>query len=239
MATVLGAASTPPLENKGSIFFCSLLLFSDFVLLSMWVFSYGFCYLYLILNLKLFGVIVWIPKWVFLDLLFASISFGRAALTAGLLAGVSDSVAQKLTGIQKLQLKRLLLKVLFGFAYGGPFGHYLHILMDKIFKGKKDSKTVARKVLLEQLTSNPWNNMLFMLYYGFIVEGRPWVQVKGKIKKDYPSVQLTSWMFWPIIGWVNHQYMPLQFRVIFHSSVACCWGIFLNLRARSLALTNK
>ncbi|XP_043690952.1 peroxisomal membrane protein PMP22-like isoform X2 [Telopea speciosissima] len=122
------------------------------------------------------------------------------AITAGVLAAISDSISQKLSGIQKLQLRRLLLKV----------------------------------VLLEQLTSSPWNNILFMLYYGLVVEGRTWNQIRGKIKKDYPSVQLTAWMFWPIVGWVNHQYMPLQFRVIFHSCVACCWGIFLNLRARSI-----
>ncbi|KAF2304952.1 hypothetical protein GH714_000696 [Hevea brasiliensis] len=92
------------------------------------------------------------------------------AITAGLLSAISDIVAQKLSGIQKLQLRRLLLKVLFGFAYLGPFGHFLHIILDKMFKGKKDTKTVAKKVVLEQLTSSPWNNMLFMIYYGVIVE---------------------------------------------------------------------
>lgn len=35
---------------------------------------------------------------------------------------------------------------LLGFVYLGPFGHFLHILLDKLFKGKKDSKTVAKKV---------------------------------------------------------------------------------------------
>lgn len=33
------------------------------------------------------------------------------AITAGVLSAISDIVAQKLTGIQKLQLKRLLLKI--------------------------------------------------------------------------------------------------------------------------------
>ncbi|XP_057960798.1 peroxisomal membrane protein PMP22-like isoform X2 [Malania oleifera] len=159
------------------------------------------------------------------------------AITAAVLSGISDSVAQKLSGIQKLQIRRLLLKMLFGFAYLGPFGHFLHILLDKLFKGKKDTKTVAKKVMLEQLTSSPWNNLLFMIYYGLIVEGRPWIHVKSKIRKDYPSVQFTAWTFWPVVGWVNHQYVPLQMRVIFHSIIACCWGIFLNLQARSIALT--
>ncbi|XP_059595892.1 peroxisomal membrane protein PMP22 isoform X1 [Vitis vinifera] len=145
------------------------------------------------------------------------------AITAAVLSAVSDIVSQKLSGIQKLQLKRLLLKVLLGFVYLGPFGHFLHILLDKLFKGKKDSKTVAKKVVLEQLTASPWNNFVFMVYYGLVIEGRNWSQVKTKIKKDYPAVQYTSWTFWPVVGWVNHQYVPLQLRVIFHSVIACAW----------------
>ncbi|KAH9749596.1 peroxisomal membrane protein pmp22 [Citrus sinensis] len=92
------------------------------------------------------------------------------AITAGVLSAISDIVAQKLTGIQKLQLRRLLLKVLFGCAYLGPFRHFLHLILDKIFKGKKDTSTVAKKVVLEQLTSSPWNNLMFMIYYGVVVE---------------------------------------------------------------------
>ncbi|XP_021294590.1 peroxisomal membrane protein PMP22-like isoform X1 [Herrania umbratica] len=158
------------------------------------------------------------------------------AITAAVLSGISDTVSQKLSGIPKLQLRRLVLKMLFGFAYLGPFGHYTYILLDKVFKGKNDSKTVAKKVVLEQLTSSPCNNLLFMIYYGVVVEGRPWMHVKTRIKKEYPKVQLTAWTFWPVVGWINHQYVPLQFRVIFSSLIAFCWGIFLNLRARSMAL---
>uniref|UniRef100_A0A2P2K0I4 Peroxisomal membrane protein PMP22 n=1 Tax=Rhizophora mucronata TaxID=61149 RepID=A0A2P2K0I4_RHIMU len=157
------------------------------------------------------------------------------AITAGVLAGFSDAVAQKISGIKKLQLRRLLLIMLYGFAYGGPFGHFLHKLMDIIFKKKKDNTTIAKKVLLEQLTSSPWNNLFFLMYYGLVVEGRQWDLVKSKVKKDYPTVQLTAWKFWPIVAWVNYQYVPLQFRVLFHSFVASCWGIFLNLKARSAA----
>ncbi|XP_010317660.1 peroxisomal membrane protein PMP22 [Solanum lycopersicum] len=158
------------------------------------------------------------------------------AITAAVLSAISDIVAQKITGIKRLQMRRLLLKVLFGFAYLGPFGHFLHLLLDKLFKGKKDTATVAKKVVLEQVTSSPWNNLLFMIYYGLVIESRPWIQVKSNIKREYPKVQYTSWTFWPVVGWINHQYVPLQFRVIFHSIVACGWGIFLNLRARSMAL---
>ncbi|KAL1805487.1 hypothetical protein ACET3Z_028555 [Daucus carota] len=153
------------------------------------------------------------------------------AITAGVLSAISDITSQKITGIKKLQLRRLALKVLFGLLYLGPFGHYFHLLLDKLFKGKKDPSTVGKKVLVEQLTSSPWNNLLFMIYYGSIIEGRPWNQVKTKIKKEYPTVQYAAWTFWPVVGWINHQHVPLQFRVIVQSAVACCWGIFLSVRA--------
>ncbi|XP_042067389.1 uncharacterized protein LOC121810706 [Salvia splendens] len=119
-------------------------------------------------------------------------------ITAGVLSAVSDVAAQKLSAIQKLQPKRLLLKVIFGSAYLCPLSHYFHILLDKIFKGKKDTKTVAKKVVLEQLTISPWNNLMFMIYttaslslqYLLLMHviGRPWIHTKSKIKKEYPTV---------------------------------------------------
>ncbi|RLN08350.1 hypothetical protein C2845_PM11G01730 [Panicum miliaceum] len=81
-------------------------------------------------------------------------------ITAGCLAGVSDSVAQKLSGYQKIEKRRLFLKM----------------------------------VLLEQVTSSPWNNLLFLFYYGYVVERRPLKEVTIRVKKQYPSVQLSAWM---------------------------------------------
>jgi hypothetical protein len=39
------------------------------------------------------------------------------AITAGVLSGISDVVSQKLTGIQKIQLRRLVLKVVMLFLF--------------------------------------------------------------------------------------------------------------------------
>ncbi|KAH7858945.1 hypothetical protein Vadar_029683 [Vaccinium darrowii] len=158
------------------------------------------------------------------------------AITSGCLIGSSDIIAQKITGAKRLQFKRILLLMLYGLIYSGPFGHFYHKLMDRIFKGKKGNTTVAQKVVLEQLSASPWNNILFMMYYGLVVEGRPWGLVKNKVRNDYPSIQLTAWKFWPIVGWINYQYVPIQFRVLFQSFVGSCWAIFLNLRARSVAI---
>ncbi|GAB4850869.1 hypothetical protein Ancab_030170 [Ancistrocladus abbreviatus] len=156
------------------------------------------------------------------------------AITAGVLAGCSDFTAQRVSGVKKLHFRRLFLIMLYGLLYSGPFGHFFHKLMDRIFEGKKGNTTVAMKVIVEQLSASPWNTILFMTYYGLIVEGRPWPLVKNKLQRDYPSIQLTAWRFWPIVNWVNYQYMPPQLRVLFDSFIAACWGIFLNLKAKSV-----
>ncbi|XP_023003050.1 peroxisomal membrane protein PMP22 isoform X2 [Cucurbita maxima] len=91
-------------------------------------------------------------------------------ITSGVLVAINDVTSQKLIGIQKLQLRRILLKVLYGCLYLGPFGHFLHQILDKIFQGKRDSKTVAKKVLVEQLTSSPLSHFVFLVYYGLIIE---------------------------------------------------------------------
>jgi peroxisomal membrane protein 2 len=64
------------------------------------------------------------------------------------LSGVSDVVSQKLSGIQKIQLRRVLLKVIFAGGFLGPAGHFFHTYLDKFFKGKKDTQTVAKKVTM-------------------------------------------------------------------------------------------
>jgi peroxisomal membrane protein 2 len=152
------------------------------------------------------------------------------ATTAGVLAGCSDLVAQKLSGAKKLQLRRSLLMLLYGFVYGGPFGHFFHKLMERLFP-RRDTPTLVKKVLVEQLTSGPWNNFVFMLYMGLVIEGRPWRLVKNKLRTDYPVVQLNAWRVWPLVSFINYYYMPIHLRVLFHNLAAVCWGTFLILRS--------
>ncbi|XP_057504375.1 peroxisomal membrane protein PMP22-like isoform X3 [Actinidia eriantha] len=139
------------------------------------------------------------------------------AITAGIFAGCNDLAVQKNSRTKKLQLRRLLLVMLYGFSYEGPFDYFFRKWMEIIFKGKKDKKTVAKKFLLEQLTAAPWINFCFMMYHGLVVEGKPLGSVKKKVRKEYLSIQLTAW----------------KVRVMFYCCAASCWNIFLHLKARA------
>ncbi|RZS01259.1 hypothetical protein BHM03_00031072 [Ensete ventricosum] len=71
---------------------------------------------------------------------FSLLYFLMAHFLFSMLKSVTCSHNSSMTPYNVLQI--------FGFAYGGPFGHFLHKLLEIIFKGKKDSKTVAKKVFL-------------------------------------------------------------------------------------------
>ena len=47
-----------------------------------------------------------------------------------------------------------------------------------------------KKVLLDQSTYGPINNILFMCYLAMVVEGRSWPATRGQVAAQYPNVQL-------------------------------------------------
>lgn len=158
------------------------------------------------------------------------------AITSGVLAGSSDCLAQKISGAKSLQYKRAIFMMLYGLVYGGPFGHYWHKLMDRIFAGsKKDGTTLVKKVVLEQLTANPWNNFFYMCYIGVLLEGRSLTSLKSKLQSDFLGVQLNSWRFWPVVSLINYRYMPGPLRVLFANLAAVCWANYLKWRILSSA----
>lgn len=57
------------------------------------------------------------------------------------------------------------------------------------------------QVALEQLTSSPWNNMLFMIYYGVVVESK---FIAAQLKSYQPLIHLTWGLILSIyLPWEN------------------------------------
>lgn len=71
-----------------------------------------------------------------------------------------------------------------------------------------------------------------MAFATLVLEGRSLAELRVKIGKDYPSVQLYGWRLWPLAALINYRFVPLQFRVLFINLVALCWTTFLLLRAK-------
>lgn len=157
------------------------------------------------------------------------------AVTAGVLAGVSDVLAQRISGEKRVAVRRTLLMMAFGCVYAGPSAHYMHKLLDYLFHSGKDTGTAVKKVVVEQLTYGPLCNVLFMAYISLVVEGRPLGFLQQKLRADYPAVQLNGWKVWPLAALINYKYVGIQYRVLFVNIVALFWSTFLILRSRTAA----
>ncbi|KAJ3672127.1 hypothetical protein LUZ60_006848 [Juncus effusus] len=160
------------------------------------------------------------------------------AITAGVMSGLSDAIAQRITGNKHIQMKRVMLMMLTGFAYLGPFDHFMRKILNKLFKGNS-KETFAKKMFIQEFVIAPMNNMLFLAFYGKFVEGRPFSAVKQKIRNDFPSIQLAAWKFWPLITYLSYQYVPLKLHLLCANIIGVGWGVFLNLKARSVAPSLK
>ncbi|BDA42748.1 Peroxisomal membrane protein PMP22 [Coccomyxa sp. Obi] len=155
------------------------------------------------------------------------------ALTSSVIAGFSDVVAQRMIWKGPLNWRRTAALAVFGLVWSGPANHYWQAFLERVFRGKRDAATLCKKVLLDQLTYGPFNNILFMSYIALIVEGRSWEFTQAKLFRDFAGIQKNGWRLWPLASLINYAYVPLRLRVLFVNVVAFFWSTFMILRSRT------
>mmetsp|Transcript_9766 Transcript_9766/g.16005 ORF Transcript_9766/g.16005 Transcript_9766/m.16005 type:complete len:202 (-) Transcript_9766:59-664(-) len=154
-------------------------------------------------------------------------------ITSGVLAGVSDLIAQSLDkSTRHYKISRTAKLVLYGFLISGPAGHYWQKIIESIFRGRKPSTTLAvEKVLVDQAIYAPFINFVFFVFLG-IAERRTPRQINSKINKDLWRVLKMNWRVWPIVNLINYKFVPVELRVLFCNIVSIFWATFLILAAR-------
>lgn len=158
------------------------------------------------------------------------------SITAALLAALADLVAQRLSATssrQGLNWRRVIALALYGGIWGGPSNHYWQGMLDRIFPSKKDPLRPVKKVLLDQLTYGPLNNVLFMLFISKVVEGRSNAVTMRKLRSSYWEIQKRGWRLWPMAQFINQSFVPLNLRVLWTNAVALLWSTSLILNSKT------
>ncbi|KAK9909772.1 hypothetical protein WJX75_007242 [Coccomyxa subellipsoidea] len=155
------------------------------------------------------------------------------AITSSVIAGFSDVVAQRMIWKGPLNWRRTAALAVFGLVWSGPANHYWQAFLERLFRGKRDAATLCKKVLLDQLSYGPLNNVLLMSYITLIVEGRSWDFTRTKLFNDFAGVQKNGWRLWPLASFINYRFVPLRLRVLFVNVVAFFWSTFMILRSRT------
>lgn len=122
------------------------------------------------------------------------------AVTAGVLAGSSDLLAQRLSG-GSINWRRTLAIALYGVVWSGPAGHFWQQALERLFPDRKDPLRSAKKVLLDQLTFGPLCNGLFLAFMAGVVEGRGWAGTRWApaAHRLAPGMEQLAWAPCPTV----------------------------------------
>jgi peroxisomal membrane protein 2 len=65
-------------------------------------------------------------------------------------------------------------------------------------------------VLTDQLVYGPLQNALFISFLAAVVEGRSGASTLARLRGELPAVQSRGWRFWPVVSFVNQEFIPLK-----------------------------
>ncbi|CAL1263474.1 unnamed protein product [Larinioides sclopetarius] len=146
--------------------------------------------------------------------------------------GSSDLIAQ--TAIERKEVKQIEPLRIGRFAFLGtcfvaPVLRTWYNILEKTITTV--GKTVGlRKMLLDQMFFSPCFLGCLLSVSG-LLQLQPWPVIKAKINEDYFKVLKTNYMLWPAAQLITFYVIPLQYRLIFVSSVALLWNTYLASQA--------
>eukprot|EP00877_Chromochloris_zofingiensis_P002350 jgi/Chrzof1/12115/Cz06g21270.t1 len=153
------------------------------------------------------------------------------ALTSACIASLSDVIAQRMIA-KRYDWQRTVKMALYGLLWGGPSAHYWQEWLQRLFARKQGSLVPVQKVMVDQVTYGPLQNLIFMMFSAMALNGASVEETIQQMVRDFPSVQRQGWKVWPLAGIINYKFVPLECRVLFINLVALCWGTFLIVRSR-------
>ncbi|XP_057600294.1 peroxisomal membrane protein 2 isoform X2 [Hippopotamus amphibius kiboko] len=150
---------------------------------------------------------------------------------SGILSALGNFLAQlikkkqKKENSQKLDVNGPLRYAVYGFFFTGPLSHFFYLFMEHWIPPEVPLAGVKR-LLLDRLLFAPAFLWLFFLIMNFL-EGKDAATFATKIRRGFwPALQM-NWRVWTPLQFINVNYVPLQFRVLFANLVALFWYAYL------------
>ncbi|XP_003461173.1 peroxisomal membrane protein 2 [Cavia porcellus] len=152
------------------------------------------------------------------------------AATSGILSAVGNFLAQmikkrKTEDSQSLDVSGPLRYAVYGFFVTGPLSHYLYLFLERWVPPEVPLATVKR-LLLDRLFFAPAYLLLFFLAMS-LLEGKDAAAFATWVRSSFWPALKMNWRVWTPLQFVNINYVPLQFRVLFANLVALFWYAYL------------
>ncbi|KAF7467819.1 peroxisomal membrane protein 2 isoform X1 [Marmota monax] len=153
------------------------------------------------------------------------------AASSGALLALGNVLAQmiekkrKKEDSQNLDVSGPLRYAVYGFFITGPLSHYFYLLMDHWIPPGAPWAGI-RRLLLDRLVFAPAFLLLFFLVMN-LLEGKDAETLATKMRSGFWPALRMNWRVWTPLQFVNINYVPLQFRVLFANLAALVWYVYL------------
>eukprot|EP00614_Pseudopedinella_elastica_P007477 CAMPEP_0172589062 /NCGR_PEP_ID=MMETSP1068-20121228/7881_1 /TAXON_ID=35684 /ORGANISM="Pseudopedinella elastica, Strain CCMP716" /LENGTH=184 /DNA_ID=CAMNT_0013384579 /DNA_START=31 /DNA_END=585 /DNA_ORIENTATION=+ len=149
------------------------------------------------------------------------------ALTSCVGFTAGDALAQNFVEkVEKYDYARTARLGSFGLLVHGTTGHYFYGFLDSKLPGTA-AKTVATKVIIDQVFWNPCFGIMFFSYLG-LAEGKSISDIATKIQQDLKTAVMGSWAVWVPAHTVNFAFIPPAQRLLYINTIQIFYNIFLS-----------
>nr|XP_046243320.1 peroxisomal membrane protein 2 [Scatophagus argus] len=114
---------------------------------------------------------------------------------------------------------------IYGLFITGPVSHYFYQLME-VWMPSTDPYCIVKRLLLDRLFFAPGFLLLFYFVMN-ILEAKGWGDFEKKMKASYWTALKMNWKVWTPFQFININFVPVQFRVLFANMIALFWYAYL------------
>ncbi|XP_032024116.1 peroxisomal membrane protein 2 isoform X2 [Hylobates moloch] len=153
------------------------------------------------------------------------------AATSGILSALGNFLAQMIEKKRKKENSRSLdvggplRYAVYGFFFTGPLSHFFYFFMEHWIPPEVPLAGL-RRLLLDRLVFAPAFLMLFFLIMNFL-EGKDASAFAAKMRGGFWPALRMNWRVWTPLQFINVNYVPLKFRVLFANLAALFWYAYL------------
>ncbi|WAR02830.1 PXMP2-like protein [Mya arenaria] len=141
--------------------------------------------------------------------------------------------------LKSLKERPLITKCCTRFCVSAPIIHYFYIFLSKVAPPKDKPSQVdnIKRLLIDRLIFTPPFIVLF-LYVVTILEGQGSAEAVKKIREQFWTILKMNWKVWTIFTYININYIPQRYRVLFGNTVGLFWTVFIAIKRKQITLLN-
>ncbi|TDH12878.1 hypothetical protein EPR50_G00050520 [Perca flavescens] len=114
---------------------------------------------------------------------------------------------------------------IYGLFITGPLSHYFYQLME-VWMPSTDPLCLVKRLLLDRLVFAPGFLLIFYFVMN-ILEAKGWTDFEKKMRGSYWTALKMNWKVWTPFQFININFVPVQFRVLFANMIALFWYAYL------------